>query len=340
MLAPIPSPRQDRGQRLGLGHRLAAGEAAADEGGRLAPEREATLQERHAARRGVRADRDDLARPPAEMGRAAARDRSQPRRPRVGRFAHDRDLVDRTHQPVDRRRATGRTPSGSALAAAPTTPMAASAASQVPALAGQGGQPQEHRRRHRAARRDGVVLERPRARDQRLRVVGRVEEAAGRVGEVDEDRVDRLARGDEPTLVAGRLVQREEALGHAGLVLQRAGMAGAAVLPRAQEPPVGRSQHVQQAIRGTLGERQVPRRPRRRGPGSPSRARSAAASARRRSSGRSSRPAPCRRAPAGAVGRGQPSRATRARSRRPATSSRRPSMTLPRGPRRSRPGAG
>ena len=49
-----------------------------------------------------------------------------------------------------------------------------------------------------------------------------VEEAAGRVGEPREDRVRQLPGGDEPALVERRLVQREQAVGEKGVVLEDA----------------------------------------------------------------------------------------------------------------------
>ena len=70
-------------------------------------------------------------------------------------------------------------------------------------------------------------------------VVGRVEEAAGRIGEVVEDRVGQPAGGDEPALVERRLVEREQAVGEVGVVLEDALAGRPAVLPRPTEAAVG-----------------------------------------------------------------------------------------------------
>ena len=71
-------------------------------------------------------------------------------------------------------------------------------------------------------------------------VVGRVEEAAGRIGEAVEDAVHQGARGREPALVEGRLVQRQQAVGEIGVVLEDAVADRPAVLPRAAERAVRR----------------------------------------------------------------------------------------------------
>jgi len=73
-------------------------------------------------------------------------------------------------------------------------------------------------------------------------VVGRVEEAAGGVGEVDQDRLAELASGDEPALVERRLVEREQALPEIGVVLEDALADSPGVLPRAPKPAIGRSE--------------------------------------------------------------------------------------------------
>ena len=87
-------------------------------------------------------------------------------------------------------------------------------------------------------------------------VVGRVEEAAGRIGEMVEDRVGEVAGGDEPALVERRLVQREQPVGEVGVVLEDALAAGPAVLPRPTEPAVG-------ADAARRGSGRPPRSPRR-----------------------------------------------------------------------------
>ena len=62
-------------------------------------------------------------------------------------------------------------------------------------------------------------------------VVGRVEEPAVRIGEALEDRVHQRARRREPALVEGRLVQGQEPVGQAGVVLEDALAGRPAVLP-------------------------------------------------------------------------------------------------------------
>ena len=110
---------QDRGERLGLGHGLAAREAPADERRGSAAQGEPALKERDDAGRRVRADGDDLARPPAEVHRRAAGRRREASCPRIGRVADDGDLVDRPDAASRWLRATGRTPSGGHPATAP-----------------------------------------------------------------------------------------------------------------------------------------------------------------------------------------------------------------------------
>ena len=83
--------------------------------------------------------------------------------------------------------------------------------------------------------------------------VARVEEAAGRIAEPDEDRVGQAAGGHEPALLEGRRVEREQAVGEAGMVLEDPVGRGPAVLPA---PP-------QQAVRpAEPGQEQLGRRDR------------------------------------------------------------------------------
>src|SRR6185503_9204613 len=92
----------------------------------------------------------------------------------------------------------------------------------VAALASQGGETKQDEGRHRRPGRRRVVLRVLRPRDEYLVVVGGVEEAAGRVREVVEDRVGQLPCGDEPAVVERRLVEREQALGEVRVVLENA----------------------------------------------------------------------------------------------------------------------
>ena len=72
-------------------------------------------------------------------------------------------------------------------------------------------------------------------------VVGRVEEAAGRVGEAREDPVHQRPGGREPALVERRLVEREQAVGEVRVVLEDARADRPAVLPRPPSEPSGAS---------------------------------------------------------------------------------------------------
>ena len=138
-----------------------------------------------------------------------------------------------------------------------------------------------------------------------LVVVGRVEEAAGRVGEPLEDPVREARARREPALVERRLVQRQQALGEVGVVLEHALPDRTAVLPRSAQRAVAASSPSTIVSAAAGRPRPCSAAPRavdrpRRGPRSPAR----------------SRPrAPCRRAPAAAASPGAPAgRATAART--------------------------
>ena len=86
---------------------------------------------------------------------------------------------------------------------------------QIPAgiavarFAGERSQAQQHQRGHGATGRDRVVLQAARARDERLGIVGGVEEAATRSFEVVEDGVGQLTGSHEEAFLEGGLVERE-----------------------------------------------------------------------------------------------------------------------------------
>ena len=72
-------------------------------------------------------------------------------------------------------------------------------------------------------------------RHQLLGVVGGVEEAAIGGLEVLEDGIGQLLGGLEEALLEGGLVEREQALGEVGVVLEGAAVLGHPVLPGAQQ---------------------------------------------------------------------------------------------------------
>ena len=184
----------------------------------------------------------------------------------------------------------------------PSGASAASAALAVAALAGQRGQAQQHERGHGAAGRQGVVLQAARSCHERLGVVGRVVEAAVVGAEVRQDEVRQLARSDEEALLEGGLVERQQAVGEVGVVLERRRRAGRGRPSRsaaADRPGVRSSRRTKSAASVAISTK-----------GGSSRARPASAKAPR--PGRSRRPAPCRRGPAGAVRRGAAAARTRA----------------------------
>ena len=104
-------------------------------------------------------------------------------------------------------------------------------------------------RRHRVARGQRVVLQAAGPGDERFGVVGGVEEAAAGVLEAGQHDVDQLPRGDEPALVEGRSVEREEPVGQMRVVLQDAGVLRPPVLPRSQQAAVRRAQLAQDEVR-------------------------------------------------------------------------------------------
>ena len=180
-----PHPTSWSAQRVRVGDRQAAGEVAADVGGRpaveLGPARRAAGPRRRAGSAATATTRfGPVARPSRGQQRRVAGsvgladDRQLDDSARARGRAADEPLREPGRVAAEERRR----PSQRALGGVAVAP-----------LAGQRGEPQQDGRRHRAAGRRRVVLDVLRPGDERLVVVGRVEEAAGRVGEVLEDRV-------------------------------------------------------------------------------------------------------------------------------------------------------
>ena len=109
------------------------------------------------------------------------------------------------------------------------------------------GEPEEDVREHRAPGRDRRVLQVLRARDARVALRGREEEAAVLlVGEELDREQGEPACLEQPPKLAGRDMQLEQTVGDVRVVVEEAGSARAAVADRAEEPPVLRGQRPEQ----------------------------------------------------------------------------------------------
>ena len=300
-------------ERGGIGHRQAAGEAAADIGARPAVDRRVG--------RGAAAPRS-AHRPRASattwFGRYPRRTSARSARVAgaVGRRPRSRSR-GRAPAPGPSRRATGRTRSGTGRrtgrpCASPAPRRSGSAPSPVHAAS-------RSRTRAAIALPDGTALSwtslgRVTSRSWSS-AVSKKPPAGSR--EARQDAIHQGAGGREPALVEGRLVQRQQAVGEMRVVLEDAGADRPAVLPRPAERPVRPEQPIHDRGRRASGRARVRRGRRRdRRPTGRSRRRR-----RRRWPGRSRPPAPCRRGPAAAASRAAPGAGS---GRGPAAPGRRP----------------
>ena len=119
------------------------------------------------------------------------------------------------------------------------------------------GESEQHNGRHGVPGRQRVVLDVLRTSHQRLVVVGGVEEPGGRVCEALQHGVHELTGRDEPAVLEGGLVQREQAVGEVAVVLEHAVARCAAVLPGSLQPPARSAEAVEDGVRGLDGDRAI-----------------------------------------------------------------------------------
>ncbi|HLF03255.1 MAG TPA: DUF255 domain-containing protein, partial [Anaerolineales bacterium] len=112
-------------------------------------------------------------------------------------------------------------------------------------LAGERCQFEQHARRQRVARRCRIILHALRTKNERLVIVAGVEEAAARVGEVGDHRLDQFARGGEPARLKRRFVQGEHPLSHVCIIFEIAVEFCLAFAPRTIQA-AGRGAHLAQ----------------------------------------------------------------------------------------------
>ena len=115
-------------------------------------------------------------------------------------------------------------------------------------FAGQRGQLEQHRRGHRATGRHRVVLHILGSRNERLVIVGRIEEPTDRITKVVKDRVSQRTRGSEVVLLERGFVQRDQSIGKVGVVLEHARLKRPSILPRAAQAAFAIAHAVKQQV--------------------------------------------------------------------------------------------